>query len=81
MSSFIFFAYLFHNVPLSYIRVFTGKIITPSYLFYLNFPLAVILVFLIANLTSKYFPNVYAVLSGGRTANKTLKRMTDISNP
>ena len=76
ISGLTFFAYLFHFIPLSYFRSITEKIIMKPFSFYLDFPIAVILVFLAAHLVSKYFPNVYAFVTGGRNPNKALKRIS-----
>jgi len=74
ISGLTFFAYLFHIEPLVYFKELTRKVVSAPYLFYVNFPIATIVVFLSAHLASKYLPNVYAFISGGRTPNKALKR-------
>lgn len=73
-SGFTFFAYLFHNVPLSYFKLLTNNFIKEEYSFYLNFPLALIFVFMAAYLTLKISPQWLAVITGGRLPNKALKR-------
>jgi hypothetical protein len=75
ISSLTFFVYLFHNIPLAHIKIITQRLISDQYSFYLNFPLATILVFLAAHLISKYIPSLYALMSGGRTPNKAIQRI------
>lgn len=74
LSSFNFFAYLFHNVPLSYFKLLTNNFIKKEYSFYLNFPLALILVFTAAYLVLKISPQCFGVITGGRLPDKVLKR-------
>lgn len=74
LSGFTFFAYLFHLVPLSYFKIITKKILSTEYSFYLNFPTAIVLVFIIALLISKYFPASYSLITGGRSPNKAIGR-------
>lgn len=73
-SGLTFFVFLFHFSPLSYFRYFTEKAIESPYSFYLNFPVAVLLVFVIAYIASKYFERFYILINGGRSPNKALQR-------
>ncbi len=73
-SGLTFFVYLFHLTPLSYFKYFTKKIIENPYSFYLNFPLALFLVFVFAHITSKKFDKLYSLISGGRSPSKALQR-------
>lgn len=75
LSGLTTFAYLFHLVPLSYIRLFTGRMVSDEFLFYINFPIATVLIFSLAYIISTYCGSLYAVLTGGRNPNKALRRM------
>lgn len=77
ISGFTFFAYLFHYVPLSYFKSITQRLISPEYAFYLNFPVAMVLVFWIAHLTSSYLPKFYWLISGERSPQKTIERIVE----
>jgi surface polysaccharide O-acyltransferase-like enzyme len=74
-SGFTFFVYLFHLVPLSYFRYLTRHIISTPHSFYLNLPIALILVFSAAFLMSRYFPGIYRLMTGGRTPQKAAQRI------
>ena len=78
LSGLTTFAYLFHLVPLSYFRIVTARFLSDEFLFYINFPLATVIVFSLAYIVSNYYGSLYAVLTGGRNPNKALKR-TQIS--
>lgn len=73
-SGLTFFVFLFHLKPLSYFRHFTNQLLETPYLFYLNFPLALFLVFIFAHFTSKYFGRLFNLTCGGRSPNKALQR-------
>jgi surface polysaccharide O-acyltransferase-like enzyme len=75
-SGLTFFVYLFHTVPLRHFTVYTNRIIEAPYLFYINFPVALVLVFLCAYIAAKYFPLFYNLVSRGRSPSKALARMT-----
>lgn len=76
LSGLTFFAYLFHLFPLAWvIQKFTVHFIHTSYTFYVDFPLATIIVFFLAHVTSRYAGNVYALFTGGRTPGKVMKRI------
>ena len=74
LSGLAFFAYLFHFVPLSYFRHITNRLVEYEYSFYINFPIALITVFLMAHLIATFLPRIFALLTGGRTPNKALER-------
>jgi hypothetical protein len=74
LSGLTFFAYIFHLVPLSYIQVITSQIIDKKYAFYINYPIALISVFLFAHLLAKFMPSLFAVMTGGRDPKKALNR-------
>jgi Acyltransferase family len=74
LSGLTFFAYLFHLIPLSYFRVVTERLVTDAYAFYLNFPIALLMVFFIAHTVAGNFPKIFAILTGGRDPSKALKR-------
>lgn len=74
LSGFTFFVYLFHLVPLSYFKIITKKFDGDEFSFYFNFPTAVLLVFIIAYVMSKYFPRSYSLITGGRNPNKAIER-------
>ena len=75
-SGLTFFVYLFHTVPLRHFTVYTNRIIEAPYLFYINFPVALVLVFLCAYIASKYFSPFYTLVTGGRSPSKALQRRT-----
>jgi hypothetical protein len=67
LSQFTFFVYLFHLKPLSYgIGKLTSYLISDAYKFYLTFPLATLVIFIVAYLLKKTTPHVYKILSGNR---------------
>lgn len=67
LSSYSFFLYLFHGVPLNrLINKFSDLFIDDAYKFYLNFPLSVLITLLTAYLLNKYMPNFYGLVTGGR---------------
>jgi hypothetical protein len=67
LSQFTFFVYLFHLKPLSYgIGKLTSYLISDAYKFYLTFPLATLVIFIVAYLLKKTIPDVYKILSGNR---------------
>lgn len=69
IASFTFFVFLYHLLPLSYLVTKLGHLLLPdAYIFYFNFPVAIILTFLAAYFLSKLFPRIYSVLSGGRVS-------------
>jgi hypothetical protein len=74
LSSLTFFAYLFHDIPLSHFKIITERVVTEQFSFYVNFPIALVLVFSIAYFVSKHLPFLYAFLTGGRDTNKALSR-------
>lgn len=74
ISGLTFFAYLFHLVPLSYMQVVTSQVIEKKYAFYINYPIALISVFVTAHLLSKFTPKCFSFIAGGRNPNKALKR-------
>ncbi|WP_395341659.1 acyltransferase family protein [Ningiella sp. W23] len=73
-SGLTFFVFMYHLVPLSYFRILTEKLFTKELSFFLNFPIALVCSFYAAHVTAKYFPKVFAVLSGGRNPDKALMR-------
>ncbi len=75
LSGFTFFVYLYHLVPLLNFTILTARFIDDRSSFYINFPIATIIVFSIAWFISRYFSNLYSLLTGGRTPNKTIKRI------
>jgi hypothetical protein len=75
MSGLTFFVFLFHLTPLSHFKILTRQIVAEPYLFYVNFPIALFLTFLLAHITSKYFGGLYEFTCGGRNPQKTLQRM------
>ena len=74
LSGLTFFAYLFHLVPLSHFKRLTNTMVTEAYGFYINFPFALLVVFVIAHFASKLQPKAFAFITGGRNPNKALKR-------
>jgi Acyltransferase family len=76
ISSLTFFAYLFHNIPLANLKILTHRVIADQYAFYINFPLAVLVVFGSAHLMATYLPRAYALITGNRTPHKALNRIT-----
>lgn len=76
LSGLTFFAYLFHLFPLAWvIQKFTAHFINTSYAFYVNFPLATLIVFFLAHVTSRYVSSIYALFTGGRTPRNVLNRI------
>jgi hypothetical protein len=74
-SGLTFFVYLYHVDPLIYlIKYFTSRIIEDKYSFYLNFPLALFLVFIFAYIAARNLSQFYSLISGGRSPNKALQR-------
>lgn len=75
LSSYTFFVFLFHETPLNRLVVkFSDYFVLDAYKFYLTFPLAVFLTFLLAIMSEKYAYSVYSVVTGGRTKGKVLNR-------
>jgi surface polysaccharide O-acyltransferase-like enzyme len=75
LSGFTFFAFLFHHVPLSTaLTVVSRRVVDAPYAFYFEYPLATIIVFSAAYLTCRFLPPLYAVLTGGRSPDKALRR-------
>jgi len=83
LSGYTFFAYVFHFQPLFLFTGITPQFIELQYNFYINFPIAVAIVFSLAYLISKFFPKLYSLITGGRTPQKALNRLnkTIIFNP
>lgn len=77
LSGLTFFVYLFHLYPLAYIKMITGKVVGFPVSFYINFPLATCLVFLMAHIAGKYLPGFYYYISGGRSPQKSMKRIDE----
>ena len=75
LSGCSFFAFLFHFVPLSHFLFFTSRIVNSSLSFYINFPVATIIVFFVAHITSSKFGKTYILITGGRNPNKALNRI------
>lgn len=75
LSGFAFYAYLFHLVPLYDFLQFYNHLLEPEYSFYLNFPIALIVVFVTGYVISKTLPSVFEFITGGRAPSKMLKRM------
>lgn len=75
ISGLTFFAYLFHLQPLSFMFIVTARIVPSEYLFYINFPIALLMIFVIGHLVAKFLPKTYALLTGGRSPNKALNRI------
>jgi len=76
LSGFAFFVYLFHLVPLYDFLQKNNTLLEPQYSCYLNFPLALILVFTIGYVISKILPGFFEFITGGRNPNKMLKRIS-----
>lgn len=74
LSSYTFFVYLFHFFPLFHLTRLSTKIMPVAYVFYLNFPLAVLITFTLAWLLSRYLPRFYNIICGGRTRKKFYAR-------
>ena len=75
LSGLTFFAFLFHLVPLVYIvKAITMRFLPEYYGLYVNFPMAVVMVFLAGHIMAKFMPALYAKLTGGRDPSKALKR-------
>lgn len=75
ISGLTFFAYLFHLVPFYYaVRFCADRVLDAPYDFYLSFPIAVVAIFFLAHLVSKFCPAAYAFLTGGRNPGKALNR-------
>lgn len=67
IASFTFFVFLYHLIPLSYVVTKLGHFLLPdAYVFYFNFPFAIILTFFSAYFLNKFLPKLYSVLAGGR---------------
>lgn len=75
LSGFVFFVYLYHLVPLYDFLHMYNKLLEPKYSFYLNFPIALIVVFAAGYLISKILPGVFEFITGGRDPNKMIKRI------
>ena len=76
LSSYTFFVFLFHELPLNRLIVkFSDYFILDAYKFYFIFPAAVILTLLLAIMLEKLLPTVYMVVTGGRGKNTVLKRI------
>ncbi|MDC0612467.1 acyltransferase, partial [Vibrio sp.] len=77
LSGLTFFAYLFHFVPLVYMRDITYAYFDKAYAFYINFPLCLLVVFGLAHVCAKYSPLIFARLTGGRDPRKSLQRVSN----
>lgn len=75
LSGLTFFAFLFHLVPLSYVRILTAGIIEPEFYFYIYYPIALIFVFISAHFLAQYTPKIFNIITGGRIPSKALKRV------
>lgn len=75
LSGFTFFVFLFHLVPVSYFTRATAKVVSPEFGFYVNFPLALIFVFLLAFLLERCCPRAYLLVAGGRGSSKAIERL------
>jgi len=75
LSGYTFFAYLFHKEPLSYFQLFTQPIAKGEFEFYLNFPIATVLVFFLGYLMASYCFPIYGLLTGGRSPSKAINRV------
>lgn len=75
LSGFTFFVFLYHHLPLSYIKLITPFFIKEDYAFYFNFPFVVILTFLSAYYINKFFPALFLNLTGGRGPRKAQLRI------
>jgi hypothetical protein len=76
LSGYTFFAFLFHYFPLYLVVVRISALIVPSeYAFYLNVPLAAVLVFAAAFVCDRYLNPLYRLLTGDRGPGKALGRV------
>ncbi|MFZ2267530.1 MAG: acyltransferase [Azonexus sp.] len=76
LSGLTFFVYAFHTVPVSYISHLVKMFVPFHLVFYVNFPLIVIIVFSAAYAVSVYFPRFYSIMTGGRNQNKVRVRIS-----
>ena len=75
LSGLTFFAFLYHLVPLQYfVNYISNTIMDKEYSFYFNFPVATLLVFILAAMTSHLLPSLYSIITGGRSPDKTMQR-------
>lgn len=74
LSGLTFFVYLFHLLPISYARILTPKIISREYSFYIDYPIVLISIFVSAHFIAKFMPNIFILITGGRTPINALKR-------
>lgn len=75
LSGLTFFVYLFHFLPFYEISLLSRHLVPRDYMFYLNFPILLVVIFSLGHLTSKFLPAPFALLTGGRDPRKTLKRV------
>ncbi len=69
IASSTFFVFLYHLIPLSYVVTKLGHFLLPdAYIFYFNFPFAVVITFFAAYVLNSAFPKLYSVLAGGRVS-------------
>jgi surface polysaccharide O-acyltransferase-like enzyme len=79
LSGLTFFVYMFHFDPFIRYQGLFG-FIDEQYRFYINFPVVLVVVFLMAHLVSRYFPPLYYVITGGRNPQKVLAREASFGN-
>jgi hypothetical protein len=74
-SGYTFFAFLFHYFPLYFVVVRISALIVPrQYAFYLDVPLAAILVFVAAFICERHLNPFYRLVTGDRGPGKALGR-------
>lgn len=77
LSSFTYFAFLYHLLPLSKVITKSASLIMDDeYQFYITFPLATLLAFSLAIFVNRYFDHLYKITTGNRTPDKILKRLS-----
>jgi len=73
ISGFTFFVYMFHGVPLNrFIIKFCNYITTDKYFFYISFPIATIISFLLSIALYRYHGKIYNILTGARGPTKVI---------
>jgi len=75
ISSFTFFVFLYHGVPLVRFVLKLGNLLVPDqYLFYLTFPVATLASFGLAMLVNRRLPSLYNFLTGNRGPGRVMQR-------
>ncbi len=75
LSSFTFFVFLYHALPISRVIIKTSDyLIADPYKFYLTFPFVIVAIFSFAIIFEKLFPKIYRSMTGARDSRKVMAR-------